>query len=146
MPAIKLQTVLHLEDFGAKPGFYKLLQKNATLYKKYLYEDKAPFMLDLIKKDPIFKELMGEALEELLETVNFPQVSRENCYEVLETHLQTTLYELKGFALAELADSEDIFSLTMELSDGSKDGEIKRVNYPVQCGANNFFKVASRKT
>ncbi|CAG9768555.1 unnamed protein product [Ceutorhynchus assimilis] len=140
MPAIKLQTILHLQDFGAKSGFYKHLQKDETAYRMYLYQDKSFFLLELYKKDPIFKDMINEALEELIETLTVPQVSRENCYEILERQVET-IYVLDSFKLVPTGDDKDLFELILEVSDGQKNETVNNYKYLVQCGTDNFFKV-----
>ncbi|KAL1513311.1 hypothetical protein ABEB36_002733 [Hypothenemus hampei] len=145
MPSIKLRTLLHLQDFGAKPGFYKSLQKDEKAYYTYLNEDKSAFIEELLQRDPIFKDLLIEATQELLEVIEIPQVTRENCYEIIEEELGTTVYDLKSFDVKHHGDSDkDFYELVVRVSGNFKEDEVTTFRYLVQCGADNYFKVLNK--
>ncbi|XP_066255341.1 uncharacterized protein [Euwallacea similis] len=142
-PAIKLKALLHLEDWGAKPGFYKLLQKDQKAYGRYLFENKGPFLRELYRTDPIFRDLVVDAVQELVETLKEPKVSRENCYEVLEGLLESTVYNLKDYFLKPEGEN-----LELHMEVGVEDvwcaEVVKKFKCSVQCGNDNYFKVLTQ--
>ncbi|XP_066143815.1 uncharacterized protein [Euwallacea fornicatus] len=142
MPAIKLRALLHLEDWGAKPGFYKLLQKDQKAYERHLFQNKGPFLRELYRKDPIFRDLVVDAVQELVETLKEPKVSRENCYEVLEELLESTVYNLRDYFLKVEGENAELH-MEVGLEDGKAE-VVKKFKCSVQCGNDNYFKVLTQ--
>lgn len=143
MPAIKLKALIHLEDWGAKPGFYKQLQKDERAFAAYLYQDKGPFVKQLYKKDPLFQYLVVEGVQEVVETVTVPQVSRENCYEILENLLQTTVYDLISYSLKPV--EADQFELHLDVAVEEEDQKKnKLIKFLISCSKNYSLEVLKK--
>lgn len=137
MPLVKFEAVLHLEDFGAKPGFYKFMQKDDAAYRQYLFVDRSVFLEEVYTKDPIFKELIQEALGELLEVARVPEVTRENCYEILENRLETTVYDLKSYRVTP-TEEVGVYNLDLEIIDEEKVSDVKMFKYLIKSGDDDF--------
>lgn len=146
MPLVKLKTVLHLQEYGAKDGFYKAIKKEEMTYRQFLYEDQSEFLSSILKKDPMFKVMIIEALEELLDTLNDPRVSRENCYEILEKRLDTTVYDLSEFYINPCKDKTNNLELVMAVAGDNKDGTFNELKYLLECDMNSVVKVVNEIT
>ncbi|XP_030755051.1 uncharacterized protein LOC115881633 [Sitophilus oryzae] len=132
MPTIKLKTCLHLQDFGAKKGFYDAIKKNEQLYNTYLYENKSECIKEILRMDPIFKIMMTEALKELIEVVEITLVYREDCYKLLEEELQTTLYDIKDYEVSASEGSDNkLLNLVIRAVTGDKQEDINEFKYSV---------------
>lgn len=87
LPAIKLQYAIQLSGNGihaSNPEFVKKLLQNEEDFRKFLFQDRGPFSLELYKNDDSYKYLLTKSLWECEEIILYPIISREDCYEIIE--------------------------------------------------------------
>lgn len=102
LPQIKLQTAFYYSFQGANPEFYKTITSNLEEFKKFVFGDATRFSVDLFKGDEGYKKLMTEILTELKDLILTPRMLLEDVFEIVQSKLRTTDYELLGYEMAPL--------------------------------------------
>ncbi|XP_076270181.1 uncharacterized protein LOC143202489 [Rhynchophorus ferrugineus] len=116
MPEIQIQGPLQrLQQCGNKDFFRNLLQDKEQ-YIKYIFDDKTPFALELFDTDANFKQVLTEAVEDVIEASLYPEVSREDCYRILEDKLGDAEYDLRDYVVETVDGKKYLYKLILNVS------------------------------
>lgn len=94
LPVIKLNCANQVSMIGGNSEYMKKLTAEKEEFKKFVFEDRSPYIKELYRDDENYRMLLDEALLELKEVLFTPEVSVEDCFELINNYLGSENYEL----------------------------------------------------
>lgn len=125
LPQIKLQTAYYRTFQGASSDFHKKLVSDESLYMDFTFGNRVPYAVKLFNTEERYQKLVTKAVNELQELFAVPQVTKEDCYEIIKKKLTTPDYTLVTYSTKPAPELNnflwDYFWLTINIEHESKE-------------------------
>lgn len=124
LPQVKLQTAYYRTFQGASSEFHKKLVSDESLYMDFTFGNRVPYAVELFNTEERYRNLVTKAVHDLQELFAVPQVTKEDCYEIIEKKIGTSDYTLLSYSTKSAPKLAhflwDYFWLTIKLEYGGK--------------------------